>query len=235
MAELSRYAIITTDELRSALGSGYSTSTGKEEPLAQACNDASATIERYLDRLLIARGAVVATEWTLTPITAYFSPRPWNPALPDREYGRLVLREWPLIAVASVYETIDRTYDSSTLLTLDTDYDVSAPPHTFGYVTRIVDPGGFPLCWITGRRTVRITYTAGYSNAAAVPDDLKTVAKTLAAMMWRERDRGMPELEQTSSPMAAKFSAAIITPKMKEALQPFKRPEVFHDYEERIA
>lgn len=235
MATISRYALIATDELRSALGSGYTSSAGKDEGLAQTCNDASATIERHLDRFVIARGALVDDVWTISPITAYFSPRRWNPALNSDERGRLVFREWPLISVTSVYETSDRTYDSTTLLVADTDYDVSAPPDSFAYVTRTADSGGSPTDWLCGRRTVRIIYKAGYQNTAAVPDDLKTVTKTLAAMMWRERDRGMPEIEQAAGVMGGRFSTAVLTPKMKEALAPFKRPEMFWDYEERVA
>src|SRR5690349_4877105 len=120
MATISRYALISVDELKEALQGGFvSGGGGIDSTLASICNKASQVIENHLDRYVIARGTLVANVWTQTPIVGYFTPPP--------NTARLYLREWPVTSVTSVYEDPSRAYGSTTLLTANTDYVASMP------------------------------------------------------------------------------------------------------------
>lgn len=220
---ISTNALITAPELKKALGGGFVTETKHDETIADVCNDVSDTIERYLDRHVVTRGN----------ITAYFTA-------PCRTCD-LYFREWPLISVTSVHEDSTRAYASTALLVANTDYVVSAPPDRYGYITRTPDATSGPSYWLTGWRAVKVVYAAGYANTAAVPAALKTVARQLGVTTFREWQKANPQAVSDSNAMGtmtySPFSAAFLTEKMMAALQAggFKRPELFWDYEARVA
>ncbi len=78
-------------------------------------------------------------------------------------------------------------------------------------------------------RPIRLTYTAGYTNTAAVPARIKTQAKRYAALLWRERERGSQGVSSMSDALGnfTRFGAARITPEMAEALYDERRIEFY--------
>jgi len=219
---LSQYALITVAELKAELRGGHANETSYDSRLEDICEIASDEVERALDRLVVSRG----------PITAYFS-------VPLRT-SDIYFRQWPLISVTSIHEDTTRVYGADTALVANTDYLVSAPAHGFGYVTRIAGATSGVSFFLTGRRAVRVVYTAGYADTASVPLALKQVTLELAKLIYLESQKaGSAFLSQETSPMGnvQRWTSAIITRRTDDALSAggFKRPEMFWEYEERTA
>jgi hypothetical protein len=141
----------------------------------------------------------------------------------------LRLSEYPVIAVASVYEDTSweslayaSWYASDTLLTANDDYTLissSREPAVQGILYRIGST------WPTTRRAVKVTYTAGYANTAAVPGPIKEVFLELCALRWRDvvkEERGVMSRSDASGSVT-RLAPAVLTPMMQERLAPYRR------------
>lgn len=122
----------------------------------------SEEMEAILDRQIVTRGT----------ITEYHSFR--------RASSDLYVRHFPIISVTSIHEDETRAY-TNTALVLGTDYVID---YDTGKITRI--SGNAESSWLCGFEAVRIVWTGGYANQAAVPGDLKRIARELFAMQYRE-------------------------------------------------
>lgn len=131
---------------------------------------------------------------------------------------RALLRtlERPLRQVLAVYEDPYRLYGSDTLLVVDTDYTVAAGR---GNVERL--SAGVSYGWQTGRRAVKLVYSAGYFTAANVPVEIKGHALTLARQFFKEGETGRAsEVASWSGPMGtgSRFAPATISRSIYDAL-----------------
>jgi hypothetical protein len=169
---LSATALLTVAELKDYVSPG-ATGAANDTRLELVINRASALLDRALERELVTRGN----------ITEYHTVRPGECSLR--------LSQWPTIAVTSVYEDSSRAFAAASLLTVTTDYIVSAPE---GRLIRVLSAQ--PTSWRTGWRVIKVVHSAGYLKtdatpvgALAVPDDLKDAALKLAAKLWMESTR----------------------------------------------
>lgn len=139
----------------------------REDARLTTLNDiARSLIEDYLDRHIVSRGS----------ITEYHTVRPAS--------AELYTRQFPLLTITSIHEDDSRAFGATSLLTVNTDYIVSAP---FGRILRI--SGSLPTVWLTTWRSVKIVYTAGYATTAVVDASLKHAALRTIALLWNELKR----------------------------------------------
>lgn len=91
----------------------------------------------------------------------------------------IVLKETPVQSVTSVHESTDipRVYGASQLLTADTDYLLDDDYAILWRHSRK---------WLSGPRTVKVVYVAGYSS---IPADLNLCAVRMVAILWHQRKR----------------------------------------------
>jgi len=93
----------------------------------------------------------------------------------DGEGGTmLVLPEYPVTTVTSLYIDTARTFGSDTLQTADDDY------YLYSGSGKIFVPAGIP----TARQCIQITYTAGL---VTVPGNLKEAVVLAFAYIWKQR------------------------------------------------
>ena len=124
--------------------------------------EGSEEMETILDRQVVTRGTITEHH--------YFR----------KSSSELYLRWFPVISITSVHEDSTRAYTNAAL-TQGTDYTVDLEK---GKLTRIV--GDSPSAWLFGFEAVRVVWVGGYANQAAVPGDLKRIARELFAEKYRE-------------------------------------------------
>jgi hypothetical protein len=137
--------------------------------------------------------------------------------------------EWPIRQVAEANEDVSLTFGSSTALSAS-QYQVRRELRKIARVSTGLD---FP--WYSGRRVVRLTYSAGYFGVANVPDDLKLAACKLAAWSYRESSR-QRHGEASGADATGSFvllGPAMLTTGMKADLDPYLRPDMFDRTGER--
>ena len=200
----STYALVDTeDELKPYLGIARNDNT-KDDAINQVNNWVSTTIEGYLDRHLVTRGTL--TEYfTLENITSELLPR-----------------QWPLLTVTSIHEDTNRSYGSTTLLTVNDDYIVHLNE---GRITRVYSSGSGRRSWIRGYRAIKLIYTAGYATTADVPEDVKFHTLKFAALVWREvqrKDQGTSSVSDDLGSVTRLFPAGL-TPGIRRGLFAEKR------------
>jgi hypothetical protein len=107
-----------------------------------------------------------ATEQISKYCDRVFDRAAYTESLDGNGRDELWLSQWPIVSVSSVVA-------DGTTLTVTTDYSV-------------LDRGLYrESLWDIGRRTVVVTYQAGYVSLTDVPSDLKMIATRLAADLLR--------------------------------------------------
>lgn len=139
--------------------------------------------------------------------------------------AELHLLDWPITDAAAVMVHEDPAWESlpsadryaaSTLLVLGTDYTIDK---AHGTLIRIGNS------WATGRRAIRVQYTAGFA-LADVPPDIKRRCKDLVARMYREddkREHGIASRTDAAGTITRLLPAELTTLD-REALKPEQRP-----------
>jgi hypothetical protein len=137
--------------------------------------------------------------------------------------------EWPIRQVAEVNEDVSLTFGSTTALAAS-QYAVRRELRQLARVSTNLD---FP--WYSGRRVVRLTYSAGYFGTANVPEAIKLATKKLAAWSYRESSRVLHG-QASGADATGSFvllGPAMLTTGMKADLDPYLRPEMFDRTGER--
>lgn len=203
--------LITVAELKTDLGI---TSNNKDSDLQALVTRVTSIIESFLGRSIVTTGTLVEYH------TMQVEGRPiYRPT-------ELRTRAWPILAVASVYEDITwpRTYGAPSLLVAGTDYQVVKPKA----LIRRISAGFGPVFWASGLRPIKVTYTAGYNDTAAVPGVIKDVALKLGALMYRETQHQEQGRSSETNAMGTyqRFGPAMLTSLMKEQLTPERESSV---------
>jgi len=203
---LSGYALLTLAELKEHLAI---TGTGQDAQLETVINDVTDDLERFLGRQIVTR---------TTALTEYHTLRGW--------LGELRPRQWPIITITSISEDTAWPRAYGTALVADTDYQIVKGQRD---VLRRLGSGGGSAYWALGVRTVKLVYTAGYANTAAVPARIKIQAKRYAALLFREIDRKIQGVQTQNDGLGnfTRFAPAGITDQMKEALMDERRLELY--------
>lgn len=159
---LSTYALVSLSELKDSL---RAEGKADDATLERVINRASRLIEQEVGAELVTRGSLTEFHTVRGP-----------------DVVRIRLRQWPITAVTSIHEDSTRTYAAGNLLTVNTDYVVSA---TTGEIFRVVAASG-PRPWLPGWRAIKVVYTGGYANTAAVPEEYKEACLEVAAAIYYE-------------------------------------------------
>lgn len=206
---LSTYALLSVAELKEHLGG--LPGSAEDGLLESIINELSEDMETQFGRQWVTRGE----------LTEYHTMRAHETALRTNELRTL---QWPLISIVEIREdqSWPRTYPATSLLVVDTDFQIVK--HQRDYVRRLLTN------WPSGTtRPIRIKYTAGYTNTATVPSRVKAQAKRYGAALYRERERGTQGVLTQSDPLGnfTRFGAAGITQDMRNALAGETRVERF--------
>lgn len=206
---LVSWALLELGPFRDYVGARGS---GDGQRAVDAINWATAEIETALGRQLISRGAMTELH-----------------SLEDR-WPKLWLNEWPIISVATVHESDDRTWDDSTKLTAGTDYVVESTRNAT--LARITSATGKPRAWMTGpigHPTVQVVYTAGYTLATlrSLVPDLPGLARELAARKYQASGAGeWGVMSRTDSEgTVTRLAPDVLTRELRRSLRGHMRPE----------
>jgi len=183
---------------------------GRDTTLAALLDRVSRIIERFCNRNLIKRAAY----------TEYHTL--------DESRSRIWTLDFPIVAITSIHESTDQTYDSTTLLVDSTDYVAHKGE---GRITRV--SGSSRISWDAGfERSIKLIYTAGYDDDANtktnIPDDVQDVCLRLAAIGYREIEEKLQGLSERTAVGGAQIrgltrelSSAHLTESMQDQLQAF--------------
>lgn len=131
----------------------------------------------------------------------------------DGPGGRdLILSNWPIQSITSIYDSSDRRYGADELVA-STDYTVIDGRH--GLV--VLDWDSQHGTWSTGRRAIKVTYVAGW---ATVPDPIKHAAKMLVRHLY-----GLRTTQGLANQEGSSFREAQLMPKeVKELISKYRLP-----------
>ncbi len=204
------YALISEDEFRTRFNAG---GLDQKENIEAAIISATLELERLSDRLFVSRGS----------ITEYHTIRS------SERFEELWLGQYPFLSFTTVHEDTSSppTYGAPTLLVAGTDYQTVAPDRI-----RRLSGGGGGAWWAPGNRSVRVVYTAGYANTAAVPYDLKQLCFELAALIFSENDKKRWGV-QAQTDAAGNYQRFLghITPDMEARINRYRRIEFHRTWE----
>lgn len=170
--------------------------------LERVTNSATSAIERMLDRRIIARTHMKLFD--------------------GNGRNAIILPEFPIVAIASVY--LSRTAESDGTELASTYYEVDADEPEEGILYLL---GGyhFPI----GHRNVKITWEAGFSAIDAVgymriPWDLVELLLGFVAHLWRKRDTiGDERLTQTLDGITTTFARDYWTDERRRMLARYRK------------
>lgn len=147
---------------------GISTTDDDRVPMAKQClNAASWFCNSYTKRKLLSRAN-----------TEYYNGGGSN---------TILLNNYPCTTLTSVYDDLDRTYGSDTLID---STDLAVLPTELLYM--IVYDGGV---FMNGVKNVKVTYTAGYST---VPWDLQQACLGLIGIYFKHTDEKLLMIQSRS-------------------------------------
>lgn len=171
---LSTYALASLAEMKRACGIDVNAVTFEGsnflDNLYDSLEFASDEIERFLERHLVTRGT----------LTEYHTSNTTHPS-------ELYLRQRPITAVTSVTEGYwsAGSFVTSATLTAGTDYIAE---NDAGRLVRI--SGSDLYAWSAGFERVKVVYSAGYANTAAIPDKIARICLSLASRRFQEINAG---------------------------------------------
>lgn len=173
-------------------------------------NRVTATLESWLDRVIVSRGADLTEFHTMGRLR--------------RVVSELFTLEWPIISVTSVHEDSARAYGSDRELVEGTDYIINAPE---GKLIRVAGSDQPSTTWGTSFREYQLLYQGGYSTVANVPGDLRGTAAELVVGKFREitlKHHGLSGIVDDVGNLT-RFGAAALSKDQRIVLNRYKRRE----------
>jgi hypothetical protein len=179
----------------------------KDALLDKIITYSSGLILKYLDRRVMVNTSA---------ITEYHS---WVPGF------HLWTYEWPIQSVTSVHESTARTYDSTSLLTANTDYVVVSPGDERAKIVRTNSATDSPINWYRGFRYQQVIYTPGYADKDSVPSAIKDVCCRHVSTVYKEVTKQLGGIDSASGDFGSvnRFGPALLTSGMKMDLNHFRR------------
>lgn len=80
----------------------------------------------------------------------------------------------------------------------------------FQYPWTVHPPYGLPFPSLGGPATIKVTYTAGYADAASVPEKFKQAIRVLVASMFENRGAMSEESQQTARFLLRSYRGAVM-------------------------
>jgi hypothetical protein len=160
------------------------------ENMLDAVEGVTSEIEAAAGRRIVTR----LTGESPSSVTEYHTGESQHPAT-------LYLGQFPVIAIASVdwgYWGDSDWVSTETVARGGTGYTLDAGR---GVLTRL--SGGRPASWSCGFEAIRVIYTAGYANTAAVPQSVKEIARSYLRRKWAETSRGNSGAQSFSDGMGS--------------------------------
>ena len=163
----------------------------------------------------IARFDEVASGWCGFPLAANqitFENNTYTHYFDGDGSDTLQLRVVPANTISSVYVDVDRSYGSDTLVdsgdyTLDSDLGLL-----------LLDTDSDQGSFTTGYRSVKVTYTAGFTS---IPDAIVHACGVQVAHWYSNRDTiGKPKINQHNSSIDVR--SLELLPEVRQALRPFR-------------
>lgn len=195
MAVNANIALISLDDAEDLLKISNSNAT-ETEILEALIDQVSAMINRYCGRQFISRS------WT-----EYYN---------GRGQAELILRNFPIVSITSLYNSTNLREWTSTYLV-----DVSAN-------VLVKKDQGIIRLWnnehsfLSGEENIKIVYTAGYA-VADVPQDLKFAARKWVAKLYKDYNAGIHNIQsQTIGENTTTYSVVKVPDEVKGHLDRFK-------------
>jgi hypothetical protein len=169
----SSYDLTTLENIKDDLAIP-NTDTSSDATLARFITEQSALVAQYCNR-------VFPIESVQDVIYPDRDPYPYQVT---GMLSELQLSRWPIVAVASVTDTV--AVNMSNTLVAGTDFVIDA---AHGWLTKIDPNTGYPTCWSADQYTIQ--YTAGYFEAGSgsPPPDLEMAVLRLVTARFKARGR----------------------------------------------
>lgn len=198
--------LISLAEAETWIDDGTLTGSAKESLAESVITGSSLIIEKFLRRNLVTRGTLTEYHWT------------------KQASHELYLSQFPTITVTSVHEDSARGYGADYLLTENTDFVVVTDE---GKLIKTSSATTGVTNWYTGFEAIKVIYTAGYANTAAIDGDIKDVCKRHVREIWSEITRKLGGISNSSDAMGAvtRFGPAMLTSGMRKDLAPHRHLE----------
>ena len=109
----------------------------------------------------------------------------------DGRTAELILNQYPITAITSVYDDPNRAYGSGTLL--NNDADVDEGDYLVIDADDTTDNPGIVLrldgnVWSRGQKNIKVIYAAGYADAD-IPETIKQAQIDWVAFIYQHRDK----------------------------------------------
>ena len=142
-----------------------------------------------------------------------------NQKLDGTGTNHLLLPQYPIDSISSIYDDINRDWGSNTLLSVD-DYIYDSAS---GIIT-LTDGSVFTK----GDKNIKITYSSGYTS---IPDDLVLSCEMFTAYMYKQSDYGGSRFgKQSSNSLDGNINLyqKIIPDEIKDVWDLYKRQDTFY-------
>jgi len=163
MSSVGAYALVSLEEAKEVLNI-TDNSAEKDRLIERLIDRTTSLLESYCDRKFKAR------DYT-------------NEEYDGDGTDYLLLDNYPVNSVDSLYDDTTRVFNSSSLVDED-NYVIYSEEGKIGVVSITGSPG-FYAQFSEGKRNIRITYNAGYSS---MPDDLKMIALEILIKKFQTYD-----------------------------------------------
>jgi hypothetical protein len=133
------------------------------------------------------------------------------------EPTRLLIPAYPVTAISSVYQDEELTFAASTLVDSGDYEQVNVRGATYLDLLPTGDTGS----WLTGRRSVKVTCTAGYANEAAMPKALADLIYQAVADWYKARAYRVQTNRSEGGVSVGLVAPKDLSDELKEALAPW--------------
>lgn len=196
------YALLSMEESQRAIKQADA-SEPRLNDINDALDAASQQIQDYLERV------VIRASWI-----EYHQMCTYQPSI-------LRIKHWPISAVTEIAEDSARSYGASSVLTVDTDYQIIEEGEHTSIIRRI--SGDTPTTWLSGFEAIRVTFSGGWLPAD-VPPVIRRVCREYLARQYHaamNQDYAFQSVSDARGDVTH-FGPVMLTKPQKEALSEYK-------------